>query len=179
MRASATAALDLIPQRRDRLDRRTFQDEPARLLPSLLHFTVLGQRGHIPTSVGDRPQPSPIAEIPWLETLTESSGKRGGTSASADGKPRGTSGSIQGLGYLLTALRRQGLIPDELVLQLATFLRSHDLFLELRVRTPRTLTANQVRHGGKQGTDRRELSRIHFSACLALTSLLRSLRPKD
>jgi hypothetical protein len=30
--------------------------------------------------------------------------------------------------HLLTALRRQGLIPDELVLQLATFLRSHDLF---------------------------------------------------
>jgi hypothetical protein len=106
-------------------------------------------------------------------------GKRGGTPASADGKPRSTSGSIQGLGYLLTALRRQGLTPDELVLQLATFLRSHDLFLELRVRTPRTLTANQVRQGGKQGTDGRERSRIHFSACPALISLLRSLRPKD
>src|SRR5258707_15364234 len=84
--------------------------------------------------------------------------------ASTDGKARSTSGSIQGLGYLLTALRRQGLIPDELVLQLATFLRSHDLFLELRVRTPQTLTANQVRRGGKQGTDGRERSRIHFSA---------------
>ena len=105
-----------------------------------------------------------------------------GEPASADGKPHSTSGSIQGLGYLLTALRRQGLIPDELVLQVATFLRSHDLFLELSVRTPRTprtLTANQARQGGKQGTDGRELSRIHFSACLALTSLLRSLRPKD
>ena len=73
---------------------------------------------------------------------------------------------------------RQGLIPDEPVLQLATFLRSHDLFLELRVRTPRTLTANQARQGDKQGTDGRGRSRIHFR-CLALTSLLRSLRPKD
>ena len=95
-----------------------------------------------------------------------------------DGGSSRTSVSIHGLGYLLTALRRQGLIPDELVLQLATFLRSHDLFLELRVRTPRTLTANQARQGGKQGTDGRERSRIHFR-CLALTSLLRSLRPKD
>ena len=100
-------------------------------------------------------------------------------SCRVDGGSSRTSVSIHGLGYLLTALRRQGLIPDELVLQLATFLRSHDLFLELRVRTPRTLTANQVRQGGKQGTDGCERSRIHFSACPALTSLLRSLRPKD
>jgi hypothetical protein len=99
-------------------------------------------------------------------------------SCRVDGGSSRTSVSIHGLGYLLTALRRQGLIPDELVLQLATFLRSHDLFLELRVRTPRTLTANQARQGGKQGTDGRERSRIHFR-CLALTSLLRSLRPKD
>src|SRR5947207_1436895 len=105
-----------------------------------------------------------------------------GEPASADRKPHSTSGSIQGLGYLLTALRRQRLASDKLVLQLATFLRSHDLFLELSVRTPRTprtLTANQARQGGKQGTDGRELSRIHFSACLALTSQLRSLRLKD
>jgi hypothetical protein len=86
-------------------------------------------------------------------------------SCRVDGGSSRTSVSIHGLGYLLTALRRQGLIPDELVLQVATFLRSHDLFLELRVRTPRTLTANQVRQGGKQGTDGRERSRIHFSAC--------------
>ena len=99
-------------------------------------------------------------------------------SCRVDGGSSRTSVSIHGLGYLLTALRRQGLIPDELVLQLATLLRSHDLFLELRVRTPRTLTANQARQGGKQGTDGRERSRIHFR-CLALTSLLRSLRPKD
>jgi Resolvase, N terminal domain len=74
-----------------------------------------------------------------------------------DGGSSRTSVSIHGLGYLLTALRRQGLIPDELVLQLATFLRSHDLFLELRVRTPQTLTANQVRQGDlflhQQGLD--------------------------
>jgi hypothetical protein len=81
-----------------------------------------------------------------------------GEPASADGKPHSTSGSIQGLGYLLTALRRQRLASDKLVLQLATFLRSHDLFLELSARTPqtpRTLTANQVRYSGKQSTDGR------------------------
>jgi hypothetical protein len=98
---------------------------------------------------------------------------------SVDRKLGTTSGSFQGVGDLFTARSRQGLIADELVLQLATFLRSLDLFLELRVRTPRTLTANQVRQGGKQDTDGRELSRVHFSACLALTSLLRSLQPKD
>jgi hypothetical protein len=68
-----------------------------------------------------------------------------GEPASADEKPHSTSGSIQGLGYLLTTLRRKRLASDKLVLQLATFLRSHDLFLELSVRTswtPRTLTAN-------------------------------------
>jgi len=94
------------------------------------------------------------------QTLAESSlsGKARGEPASADGKPHSTSGSIQGLGYLLTALRRQRLASDKLVLQLVTFLRSHDLFLELSVRTPRTprtLTANQVRHSGKQSTDGR------------------------
>jgi hypothetical protein len=108
---------------------------------------------------------SPGAYIPHgprlvLKTLAESSlsGKARGEPASADGKPHSTSGSIQGLGYLLTALRRQRLASDKLVLQLATFLRSHDLFLELSVRTPwtpRTLTANQVRHSGKQSTDGR------------------------
>jgi hypothetical protein len=50
------------------------------------------------------------------------------------GEPGGTSGSIRGLGYLFSALSREGLIADELVLQLATFLRSLDLFLELTVR---------------------------------------------
>jgi hypothetical protein len=90
------------------------------------------------------------------------------TGASATGlsatKPRSTSGSIQGLGYLLTALRCQGLTRDKLVLQLTTFARSHNLFLELSVRTPRTFTANQVRQGGKEDTNGRELSRTHFSA---------------
>ena len=80
------------------------------------------------------------------------------------GESGGTSASIHGLGNLFSALRREGLIADELVLQLATFLRSLDLFLELTVRTvPRTLTTNQVRRGGKQGTDGPELSRIHSS----------------
>jgi hypothetical protein len=61
------------------------------------------------------------------------------------GEPGGTSAPIHGLRYLFRALRREGLIADELVLQLATFLRSLYLFLELIVLTPRTLTANQVR----------------------------------
>src|SRR5262249_22794931 len=102
-----------------------------------------------------------------LEALAESSLSGAatcgwGTPASVGGEPGGTSASIHGLDYLFSALRREGLIADELVLQLATFLRSLDLFLELTVRTvPRTLTTNQVRRGGKQGTDDPELSRIH------------------
>jgi hypothetical protein len=78
-------------------------------------------------------------------------------------EPGGTSVSTHGLGYLFTALRRQGLIADEFGLQLTTFLRSLDLFLELIVLTTSTLTANQVRHGGKQGTHNPELSCIHSS----------------
>jgi hypothetical protein len=85
------------------------------------------------------------------------------------GEPGSTSGSTQGLGYLFTTVRRQGLIADELVLQLTTFLRSLDLFLELIVLTPGTLTANQVRHDGKQGTDNPERSRIHSIARPVLT----------
>jgi hypothetical protein len=80
------------------------------------------------------------------------------------GEAGGTSGWTHGLGYLCSAFRREGLIPDELSLQLSTFLRSLDLFLELRVRTvpPRSLTTNQPRRGGKQCTDGPEFSRFHF-----------------
>jgi hypothetical protein len=109
------------------------------------------------------------------KTLAESSlsGKaRRNTGISAE--PGSTSGSPHGVGDLFTALRRQGLIADELVLQLTTFLRSLDLFLELIVLAPRTFTANQDRHGGKRGTDNPEHSRIHSSTCPALTSLPRS-----
>jgi hypothetical protein len=88
------------------------------------------------------------------------------------GEPGGTSAPIHGLRYLVSPLRREGLIADELVLQLATFPRSLDLFLELMVLAART--ANQVRHGAKQGTDNPEHSRIHSSTCPALTSLPRS-----
>jgi hypothetical protein len=80
------------------------------------------------------------------------------------GEPGGTSTPVHGLRYLFSAFRREGLIADELVLQLATFLGSLDLFLELTVRAvPRTLTTNQVRSDGKQGTDGPELSHIHSS----------------
>jgi hypothetical protein len=52
------------------------------------------------------------------------------------GELGGKSGSIHRLGYLFSTLSREGLIADELVLQLATFLRSLDLFLELLMSTP-------------------------------------------
>src|SRR5215467_2852560 len=69
------------------------------------------------------------------------SGKARSNTGISGREPGSTSGSRHGVGDLFTALRRQGLIADELVLQLATFLRSLDLFLELTVRTvPRTLT---------------------------------------
>jgi hypothetical protein len=47
------------------------------------------------------------------------------------------------------------------------------------VLTVRTLAPNQVRHDGKQGTHNPELSRFHPCTCPALTSLPRSLWPKD
>ena len=65
------------------------------------------------------------------------------------GEPCGTSASIHGLGYLFSALRREGLIADELVLQLATFLRSLDLFLELRVLAPRTCALHSSDYAGR------------------------------
>jgi hypothetical protein len=107
---------------------------------------------------------------PHLQFRPSSRRHVAGGPSSERGEPGGTSGSTHGLGYLFTAFRRQGLIADKLVLQLTTFLRSLDLFLELIVLTPGTLTANQVRHSGKQGTDNPELSRIHSSACLSTGS---------
>ena len=93
------------------------------------------------------------------------------------GEPGGTSVSIHGLGYLFSVLRREGLIADKLVLQLATFLRSLDLFLELTVRAvPRTLTTNQARRRDKQGTDGPELSRIHSSTQSTFSRLARNPR---
>jgi hypothetical protein len=105
------------------------------------------------------------------------SGKARRNTGISEREPGSTSGSRHGVGDLFTALRRQGLIANELVLQLATFLRSLDLFLELIVLAPRTLTANQTRHGGKQGTDDPEHSRIHSSTCLL--HCRGAFRPKD
>src|SRR4051812_36256024 len=68
-------------------------------------------------------------------------------------QPSGTSGWIHSLGYLCSALRRDGLTADELILQLSTFLRSGELFLKLRTRTLRRmrsrLAADQPRRGGE------------------------------
>ena len=65
----------------------------------------------------------------------------------------GTSRWSHGLGYLFSALRRDGLIPDKLSLHLSALLRSLNLFLKLRVWTvPHSLTTNQPRHNGKQDT---------------------------
>ena len=61
------------------------------------------------------------------------------------GEPGGTCGSIHGLGYLFSALRREGLIADELVLQLATFLRS----LDARIRPGRLAPATGQRGLGQ------------------------------
>src|SRR5262249_52652667 len=111
--------------------------------------------------VGGGPVSKPIPTPPRASHLLAGT-RGGGTPPSVGRGPGGTSGSSHGLGCLFSALRREGLIADEPVLQLATFLRSLDLFLELTVRTvPRTLTTNQVRRGRKQGTDGPELSRIH------------------
>jgi hypothetical protein len=106
-----------------------------------------------------------------LETLAESSlsGKARRNTGISGREPGSTSGSLHGVGDLFTALTRQGLIADELVLQLATFLRSLDLFLELIVLTSRTSTAKQLRHGGKQDADNPEFSWIHSGACPALS----------
>jgi hypothetical protein len=69
------------------------------------------------------------------KTLAESSlsGKALRNTGIGGRKPGSTSGSRHGVGDLFTALRRQGLTADELVLQLTTFLRSLDLFLKLIV----------------------------------------------
>jgi hypothetical protein len=83
-------------------------------------------------------------------------------------EPGSTPGSFHGVSDLFPALSRQRLIADELLLQLATFLRSPDLFLELIVLTSRTLTAKQVRHDGKQDTDNPELSWSGSGACEGL-----------
>jgi hypothetical protein len=57
-------------------------------------------------------------------------------------EPGSTSESVHCVGDFFAALRRQGLFSDEFVLQLATFLRSLGLFIELIVLIPRTLTAS-------------------------------------
>jgi hypothetical protein len=75
--------------------------------------------------------------------FTHSRQRRVGKPASVGGEPGGTSASIHGLGYLFSALRREGLIADELVLQLATFLGSLDLFLELTVRKRKRLAVQE------------------------------------
>jgi hypothetical protein len=61
--------------------------------------------------------------------------RNGGWGSVVAGESSGTSSWTHGLGYLGSALRREGLIAHELILQLSTLLRSRDLFLELRART--------------------------------------------
>src|SRR5262245_54394986 len=78
----------------------------------------------------------------WACAESSLSGKARRNTGISGREPGSTSGSLHGVGDLFTALRRQGLIADELVLQLTTFLSSLDLFLELIVLAPRTFTAN-------------------------------------
>jgi hypothetical protein len=49
------------------------------------------------------------------------------------GESGGTSRWSHGLGYLFSARRRDGLIPDKLSLKLSALLRPLNLFLKLRV----------------------------------------------
>jgi len=98
------------------------------------------------------------------------SGKARSNTGITGREPGSTSFSRHGVGDPFTALRRRGPIADELVLQLPTFLRSLDLFLELNVLAPRTLTANEVRRGGKQGTNDPEHSRLHSSTSIDFTA---------
>jgi hypothetical protein len=80
------------------------------------------------------------------------------------GESGGTSHWSHGLGYLFSALRRDGLIPYKLSLNLSTLLRSLNLFLKLRIWTvPHSLTTYQPRHSGKQDKHGPELSRFHSS----------------
>ena len=80
------------------------------------------------------------------------------------GESGGTSRWSHDLDYLLSALRRDGLIPDKLSLNLSALLRSLNLFLKLRVwAVPHSLTTNQPRDGGKQDKHAPELSRFHSS----------------
>jgi hypothetical protein len=81
------------------------------------------------------------------------------------GESGGASGWIHARSYLFGALRRDGLIADELVLQRSTFLGSLDLFLELRARAlPRSrLARDEPRRGSHQRTNGHELSHFHSS----------------
>jgi hypothetical protein len=92
-------------------------------------------------------------------------------------EPGSTPGSRHDIGDLFTALRRQGLMADELVLQLTTFLRSLDLFLELIV----LRALSQPTRFGMAASKAHVIpsSRALIPACPVLTSLPRSLRPKD
>src|SRR5262249_26653225 len=123
-------------------------DEAARVPPLAFSEVGYGRRFRLP----------PGKRAPWRDT-------RIACQTSITG--RGTGRNIRfDPGFwlsLFSALRRQGLTANKLVLQLTTFLRSLDLFLELIVLTTSTLTANQVRHGGKQGTHNPELLCIHSS----------------
>jgi hypothetical protein len=79
-------------------------------------------------------------------------------------KPEGTRASSHSFGYICSALRREGLAAEELILKASTFLRSLNLFLELRSWTvPRSLAADQPGRSGEQGTDGPELSEFHPS----------------
>jgi|SRR6478672_5090666 hypothetical protein len=97
----------------------------------------------------------------FLSSLRDNKGKQQWRSVIA-GKSGGTSRWSHGFGYLFGAFRRDGLISDQLSLQLPTFFRSLDLFLKLRVRTvPHSLTTNQPRHSDKQDEHGPELWRCH------------------
>jgi hypothetical protein len=107
-------------------------------------------------------QSKTVAFVPMPASMPSSAPPFGGSVVA--GESGGTSRWSHGLGYLFSALRRDGLIPDKLSLNLSALLRSLNLFLKLRVWTdPHSLTTNQPRHGGKQDKHGPELSRFHSS----------------
>jgi hypothetical protein len=76
-------------------------------------------------------QSKTVAFVPMPASMPSCAPPFGGSVVA--GESGGTSRWSHGLGYLFSALRRDGLIPDKLSLNLSALLRSLNLFLKLRV----------------------------------------------
>jgi hypothetical protein len=72
--------------------------------------------------------------------------------------------------WLFTALTREGLIADELVLQLATFLRSLDLFLELMVLGAWKKSSRAGPQEGGKSAPRTPMRRMRSPCCASVAN---------